>query len=381
MQGHEVLDRRDDVVDREHRVAQRLVEAELLVDLVATDLGEVVALRVEVEVVEERAGGLGGDLLARTELAVDVAERVFLGEDRVLRERVGDRLVAGELVQDVFAREAEGLQEHRDRLLALAVDAHADLVALVDLELEPGAAARDDAGADDVLVARLVGRLVEVDTGRTHELRDDDTLGAVDDERALAGLQREVAHEDGLRLDLTGEVVHELGLDVQRGGVGLAALLALLDRVLLGLEVGVRERELHGLAEVFDRRDLLEDLLEAARLGHVGAALSLRLGDACLPRVVGDEPVEGLRLQRQKVGDLERVGDLRERQARCAAAVLGGGGGIGCVARSSQGDYLREPGRGAGFLVVRWSAPFPRPPRAAGSYERRGICRRTPTTI
>jgi hypothetical protein len=33
-------------------------------------------------------------------------------------------------------------------------------------------------------------------------------------------------------------VVHELGLDVERGGVGLAALLALLDGVLLGLEVG-----------------------------------------------------------------------------------------------------------------------------------------------
>ena len=344
MQRDEVLDRRDDVLDGQDRVAERLVEAQLLVDLVATDLGQVVALRVEVEVVQQRAGGLGGDLLARTELAVDVAERILLGEDGVLRERVLDGLVTGELVQDVFTGQAQGLQEHRDRLLALAVDAHAHLVALVDLELEPRTAARDDARRDDVLVARLVGGLVEVDARRADELRHDDTLGAVDDERALAGLQREVAHEDRLGLDLTGEVVHELGLDVQGGGVGLAALLALLDRVLLGLEVGIREAQLHRLAEVFDRRDLLEDLLEAARLGHVGAALSLRLRDASLPGVVRDEPVEGLRLQRQKVGDLERVGDLRERQTRCAAAVLGGGGGIGCVARSSQGDYLREPG-------------------------------------
>ena len=130
----------------------------------------------------------------------------------------------------------------------------------------------------------LSGVLVEVDAGRADELRHDDTLGAVDDERALAGLEREVAHEDRLGLDLTGLVVHELGLDVERGGVRLAALLALLDRVLLGLEVRVRERELHRLAQVLDRRDLLEDLLEAADLGHVGAADALRLGDARLPR-------------------------------------------------------------------------------------------------
>src|SRR3546814_14948980 len=73
-----------------------------------------------------------GDLLARTELAVDVAERVLLGEDRVLGQRVFDRVEAGELREDVFAGQAQGLEEHRDRLLALAVDAHADLVALVD---------------------------------------------------------------------------------------------------------------------------------------------------------------------------------------------------------------------------------------------------------
>ena len=92
VQGDEVLDRRDDVLDRQHRVGQRGVEAELAVDLVATDLREVVALRVEVEVVEERTRGLGGDLLARTQLAVDVLERLFLGEDGVLLEGELDRL-------------------------------------------------------------------------------------------------------------------------------------------------------------------------------------------------------------------------------------------------------------------------------------------------
>src|SRR5690606_16452042 len=173
----------------QHRRIERLVQAQLLVDLVATDLREVVALRVEVEVIQQRAGGLCGNLLARTELTVDVAERIFLREDGVLRERLFNRREAGELSEDLFAGHAERLQEDSDGLLALAVDANADLIALVDLELEPCTTARDDAGGDDVLVRGLVGSLVEVDTRRAHELRHDDTLGAVDDERSLAGLQ------------------------------------------------------------------------------------------------------------------------------------------------------------------------------------------------
>ena len=349
VQAHQVLDRGHDVLDGQHRRGQRLVETQLVVDLVAADLREVVALRVEVEVVEQRAGSLGGDLLARTQLAVDVAERVFLGDDRVLRERLLDRGVAGELGEDLLAGHAQRLEEDRDRLLALAVDAHADLVALVDLELEPGTTARDDASRHDVLVRRLVGGLVEVDTGGTDELRHDDALGAVDDERALVGLQREVAHEDRLGLDLTREVVHELGLDVQRSGVGLAPLLALLDRVLLRLEVGVRERELHRLAEVLDRRDLLEDLAQTAVLVDVGATGSLGLGHARLPGVVADQPTEGLGLQGEKVWDRQRVGDLGERKTGSSASVLGGGG-CGCVASSSQGNNLREPRRASRFL-------------------------------
>jgi hypothetical protein len=70
------------------------------------------------------------------------------------------------------------------RLLALAVDTDADHVALVDLELQPGTAARDELGGEDVLVGRLVGGALEVGTRATDQLRDDDPLGAVDDEGA-----------------------------------------------------------------------------------------------------------------------------------------------------------------------------------------------------
>ena len=84
----------------------------------------------------------------------------------VLVERVAHRLVrAAVLVGDeveelVFGlAEAERLEQDRDRLLALAVDADVDDVLLVDLELEPRAAARDHLGVDDFLLRRgLVGR-------------------------------------------------------------------------------------------------------------------------------------------------------------------------------------------------------------------------------
>ena len=278
VQAHDVADRRDDVVDGQHALATaRRVEAELLVHLVAADLREVVALRVEVEVLEQRLRGLTRRRLARTQLAVDVEQRLVLGDRVVLLQGLADRLVLAELLEDLLVGPAERLEQHGDRLLALAVDADADHVLLVDLELEPGATRRDDLRDEDVLVGRLVDRLLEVDARRADELRDDDTLGAVDDEGALVGHQREVAHEDRLALDLAGLVVRELGGDEERRGVGEVPLLALLDGVLRVVELRLGERQGHGALEVLDRADLLEDLLQTG-LGRRG-----RYGPGHLP--------------------------------------------------------------------------------------------------
>src|SRR5699024_6216748 len=182
VQRDDVLDRGDDVLEAEGGLGEGALEAELLADLVAADLREVVALGVEVEVVQHRLARIARGRLARTLLAVDVDERLVLRGDAVLLERGAHRLELAELLEDVAVRHAEGLQQGGDGLLALAVDAHADLVALVDLELEPGTARRDDLRGEDVLVARLVDGLLEVHTRGADELGDDDTLGAVDDE-------------------------------------------------------------------------------------------------------------------------------------------------------------------------------------------------------
>ena len=224
------------------------------------------------------------------------------------------------LLADVLGDGHQGLEQDGDVLLALAVEADADHVALVDLELQPRATARDQLGGVDVLVRGLVGGALEVDARRPDQLGDDDALGAVDDEGAAVGHEREVAHEDRLALDLTGVVVGELRRDVERSGVGEVLLLALIDGVLGVVEDRVLEGERHGLAEVLDRGDLLEDLLQTGLARDVLALAATSL-DRSVPRLVADQPVEAVGLEGEELRDLKRLLDLREGDA--AGVALG----------------------------------------------------------
>jgi hypothetical protein len=79
--------------------------------------------------------------------------------------------------------------------LATPIDAHVDDILVVELEVEPRAAVRDDARRVEELAARMRFALVvvEEDAGASVELRDDDAFGAVDDERrspSSAGFRR-----------------------------------------------------------------------------------------------------------------------------------------------------------------------------------------------
>src|SRR4030095_4734547 len=136
----------------------------------------------------------------------------------------------------VGAAQAEGAEEHRGKELALAIDPDVEQVLRVVLELHPGAAVGDDLRDVQALVFR-----VEEGARRAVELRDDDALGAVDDERAVVGHQRDVAEVDLLLLDVADGLDAGLRIlvpddetdgDLERHGVGHAALLALVDVVL-----------------------------------------------------------------------------------------------------------------------------------------------------
>jgi hypothetical protein len=254
-QAHEVLDGREHVLAGERGLLDRQREAEFGVDLVAADLGKVVALGVEEQAVEQRPCGLDGGRLARAEALVDLDQRVLAGLGVVLLQRALDALGVPEDLEDLVAglRDAEGLEQHRDRLLALPVDAHRHHVALVGLQLEPRAPGRDDLRRVDRLIGGLVALLRVVHARAPDELRHDDTLGAVDDEGAAVGHEREIAHEDLLLLELTGLTVHERHVDEERRLVGHVLFLALLNGVL-GVAELVRT-ELNGkiAGEVLDR--------------------------------------------------------------------------------------------------------------------------------
>ena len=138
---------------------------ELLVDLVTADLRQVIALRVEEEVLEQGLRALGRRRLAGAELAIDVLERLLLGLDVVLLQGELDRGSVVEELEDLVLGPPERLEHDRHVLAALPVDPDADGVLLVDVELEPRTAARDDLRDEDVLVRRLVQLAAEVDAG------------------------------------------------------------------------------------------------------------------------------------------------------------------------------------------------------------------------
>ncbi len=306
-QLHQLADQRDDVVVGQDPGVEVDVQAQALVELVAADAREVVALGVEEELVEQVAGVLDRRRLARALLLEQLDQRALLRarDLGVGVDGVADVEAVVEELEDLFV----GLVAHRaqqdgDRQLALAVDADEDLALLVDLELEPGAAGRHQVADEDLLLGVL--GLHQVGARRAHQLRDHDALGAVDDEGAALGHPREVAHEDRLLADLARLAVDEADRDRQRPRVGQILLTALVQGGD-GLVEG-ELAELHGEVArvVLDRRDVVDGLAQTALLGI-------------------DQPVERLLLDGDQVGDLENLLEAREGTAR--AESIGGSQG------------------------------------------------------
>jgi hypothetical protein len=189
------------------------------------------------------------------------------------------RHVPVEGAQDSLAVEAEREEQRGDRDLAAAVDARIDDVLGVEFDIEPGAAIGDDAGGEQKLArgVRLALVVVEEHAGRAVHLRNDDALGAVDDEGAVVGHERNVAHVDILLLDVLDRLRTGLFVNIehdqpqrhlQRRGIGHAALAALVDVVFRRFEFVFDEFEHRGAGEVRNRKHRFENGLQPL----VGAA-------------------------------------------------------------------------------------------------------------
>ena len=115
----------------------------------------------------------------------------------------------------------------------------------------------------------LLGR----DAGAAVQLRDDDALRAIDDERAVRGHDRHVTEEDLFLTDVLAVLQTEGRLERTR--ICLAVHERLEVALLLGLEVVADEIEFVAAVVRRDREDLLEDRLKADVLPLLGDDIAL----------------------------------------------------------------------------------------------------------
>ena len=290
----EIAQRGNDILIGKHGDVLGGIETELLVDLVATNASQVVALRVEQQALEQAAGSVDGRRLARTQATIDLDEGVLARQSGIALDGALHDVGVTEHLDDLIVgrSDAESTQEHGRRLLALAVDGDHELIALIDLELEPRATRRDDLRLINLLAA--IHLRAVVNARGTDQLRDDDALGTVDDKGALIGHHGEIAHEDQLLLDLTGLLIGQANIGQQRSLIGHILLAALINRVSGVAELVITKGDLQHMVLALDRTGLLESLAKS----------------------IGHEALKALLLNGDEIRQLHHLGDLSEVDAR-----------------------------------------------------------------
>ena len=217
---------------REHPAENAALPAQLLRQLVAADHSEIVALGIEEKAVEELLRIVDRRRLAGAQTLVDLDESLLLGACAVAFQRCLDALIVVEQLGD-RAVGAVAKRTHKDGYgqFPRAVDAYGNDVVRIRFQLNPCAAVWNDRRVVELL-ARGVDRLTVVSARRTHELADDDTLCAVNDEGSCIGHEREITHEHFLLLDFARLAIDQAHVDAQRRCERNVPLLALIKFVL-----------------------------------------------------------------------------------------------------------------------------------------------------
>ena len=189
----------------------REVAVELVVQLEAADLREVVALGVEEQVVEERLRRLERRRIARAEAAVDLHDRVFgrlhlLGEERVAEVGADVEAVDEEDLEALDARFAE-----RSSLASVTSSLTSRMTSPVSLSTTSCAATlptSSSASIGEAIELRVL-QLLDRGLGELGVLLDDDLAADLDvARRALAGEEVEL---DALRVLAALLEEHRLG--------------------------------------------------------------------------------------------------------------------------------------------------------------------------
>jgi hypothetical protein len=206
---------------------------------------------------------------------------------------------------DPIVGRRQGSQEEGDRHRAATVEAEDDQIVPARLELQPHPAVRDQLGHGQRAAQGGVLLHIEVDPRGADQLGDHHPLGAVVNERPVAGHPRDLPEEHVLHHGLPPG--HDQGhLDPHPAAVGEVPLQALQLAVfrlvepvaqleLAGHRVVAREIQAHLAVEALDGRDLIEELLEALL----------------------DEPLERAVLD---LDEVRRLQDLRDMRVALLAA-------------------------------------------------------------
>ncbi|GBC83424.1 hypothetical protein HRbin10_02572 [bacterium HR10] len=167
---------------------------------------------------------------------VELAQQLLIREPRVHDRALEQLVVIAQGRHVMLERQSERPQERRPHDLPLLINPHVEDALGIILELDPRPAI-----GDDLAQVGVNRRLLEVDARTPVQLRDDDPLRPVDDERPVLRHERDLAEIDLLLLDVahlsaTGLLVHvedrQPKLHLHRHGVGHAPLAALLHVVL-----------------------------------------------------------------------------------------------------------------------------------------------------
>ena len=136
VQAHQVLQGGGNIfLGQHHGAIMVAAKTQFAVDLVAANLGKVVALRPEEAAIQQGLCKVARRLLARALLAVNF-QQGFVGVGYTVGFQRGHHdLRETETLHDLLVGPTQGLQQDGDGLTALAVNAHTNGVTLIHVEL------------------------------------------------------------------------------------------------------------------------------------------------------------------------------------------------------------------------------------------------------
>ena len=227
---------------------------QLLIKFIASDRRYVIFFGIEEIIIYEVHSRVDLNRLAGTQLLVYFAQGFHRGvrtvaggkiialvlfdrrlEAGVLTEHGIDSIIVSDVGSEGAGRGVKGktqcTYEHGYGELAVLVNADVHDAVAVYLVFKPGSAIGYN-GCGIGLFSCLVDVRLVIDAGRTDNLGYDDTLGAVYDEGTVFRHEREIAHVNIGLLYLTGQLVRQTHVHLQRSGIVHIPFLALLHRIL-----------------------------------------------------------------------------------------------------------------------------------------------------